>query len=96
MTQGPTPRSDPTEDHQPTPVLQLRLRIDAPSTTGAWPSLHSVAELYERRGSKWSRLSCRTGPLQVDAALEGEPYLQALKDLLWLLELPPGQDRPDT
>ena len=89
MTSEPTPRTGPTEDHPATRCLQLRVRLDAPGPMGEAGPLHLVAELYERQGSKWTRLTCRTGPVNAEDALQGEGWTQAVKDLEWYRSLAP-------
>jgi hypothetical protein len=53
--------------------------------------LHSSAELYEQQQGRWTRLYLRTGPVSLDEALEGEPFLRALKELEYLASLPGDQ-----
>ena len=81
MSEVPTPRTDPTEDHPPTRLLQARLRVDYPGQLGGPRSLHVVAELYERSGTNWARLTCRTGEAALEELLSGEYITQLLHDL---------------
>lgn len=90
MTTEPQPRSGPTEDRPATRRLQLRVRLDDLGRPGADAALHLVAELYELRGAKWTRLTCRTGPATLEEALQGEGWIQGVRYLMHFRDLPPG------
>ena len=40
------------------------------------------AELFERTESRWARLTNRHYPVSIQDALEGEGWIQSVKDLL--------------
>lgn len=77
------PRNDPTEGHPARGDLQLRAKFDALPPRDGRPWLHYAVELYERHGSKWSRLTCRTGYCTAEELLEGGEFLKGAADLLW-------------
>lgn len=96
MTQEPQPRTGATPDRPPRPRLQARLRVDEYARPGGQRALHLVAELYEQSQGRWTRLTCRTGPVSLDELLAGEGWTQLLHELAYHLDLPPAEFFPDT